>query len=371
VVEAARIVIAGGGTGGHLFPGIALAEGLSRRLPGCRVLFVGAERPVDRAALKGLGSAREFIPVRAFKGTGLAGRLGSLLALPGALLASLRILRRFQPRLVFGVGGYVAGPVLLAAWLLRIPAALHEQNAIPGLANRLAARLVRRIFLSLPVEARYFPPDKTVLTGNPVRQHILEAARGPRVAGSVPTVLVLGGSQGAHRLNLLVPEALARLRGLFAGEVHCIHQSGVRDRDEVAGRYRDLGLSAVVQDFFHDMAQVYSQASLVVSRAGATTLAELAVMGLPALLVPYPHAADNHQEKNAEYYVAAGGAFLEREAGLDATKMSDRLLYLLQESARLPMMSEIMRTLARPDATEALVTHCMQLMAGHDGRSGD
>ncbi len=364
MVEPARIVIAGGGTGGHLFPGIALAEGLLGKLPGAQVLFVGADRPVDRAALQGLGFGQEFIPVRAFKGRGLLGRLAAALALPGALLASLGLLRRFRPQLVFGVGGYVAGPVLLAAWLLRIPRALHEQNSIPGLANRLAGRLVQRIFLSLPVDPRYFPADRTVLTGNPVRQGILAAARRGRPEHE-PVILVLGGSQGAHQLNRLLPEAASRLRQRLGRDFSLVHQTGSRDQAEVTASYQRLGLRAEVKDFFRDMAQVYGSATLAVSRAGATTLTELAVMGLPALLVPYPYAADNHQEKNADTYVAGGGALMEREAELDVTRLSDRLLSLLQEPARLPMMSQAMLALARPDATEALVSECLALM-GHE-----
>lgn len=363
-----RIVVTGGGTGGHLFPGIALATGMQERIPGCQVLFIGTPRHLDQQTLARYDFTLATVHCLGLKGMGLAHRLRSLLQLPAAVWEAGRILRRFGPQLVFGVGGYVTGPVLLAAKLLRIPVCIHEQNSVPGLANRLVARLADRIFLSLPCKYR-FPPHRTLLVGNPVRAEIRAAAKKQRMAGGGEIcILVLGGSQGAHRVNMLVTEAAPRIAERLGGRVRFIHQTGRADLEEVRSRYAAAGVTAEVQDFFTDMASVYGRADLAISRAGATTLAELAVMGLPALLLPYPYAADNHQESNGAYYVRGGAARMEREGETDGEKLADTILHLVESPETLHQMSCRMGELARPEAAEQIIAESLALIGTQQDR---
>ena len=354
-----RLIIAGGGTGGHLFPGIALATALQQRIPATQVLFIGTSRLLDQQALAGLGFELVALDCGGVKGLNLATKLRSLLQLPGAVVEALRILRRFRPDLVFGVGGYVTGPVLLAARLLRIPIGIHEQNSVPGMANRWAGKLADRICISLPCIPS-FPPARTVQTGNPVRQEILAAAGRKKPGAAMPTVLVLGGSQGAHRVNTLMMAAMEQLVAEHV-PVRLIHQTGTADQESVAQCYQRLGVEAEVVPFIRDMAGVYARADLVVSRAGATTLAELAVMGLPTLLIPYPYAADNHQVTNGEYYVKGGGCLVLEESGLSGETLARTLSEHLHNPEELHTMAANMKTMAMPDATDRIVDECLRL----------
>lgn len=356
-----RLIIAGGGTGGHLFPGIALATAMRDRMPSTRVLFIGTSRLLEQQALAGLGFELAALDCGGVKGLNLGARLRSLLMLPGAVVKALRLLRRFKPDLVFGVGGYVTGPVLLAARLLQIPIGIHEQNSVPGLANRLAGKLADRICISLPCIPP-FPSGKTVQTGNPVRREILAAAGQAKQVGGKPTVLVLGGSQGAHRVNTVMMEAVEKLT-VQRVALRLIHQTGTADREQVGQCYQRLGVEAEVEPFIKDMAGAYSQADLVVSRAGATTLAELAVMGLPALLIPYPFAADDHQVTNGEYYAKGGGCLLLPEAGLSGENLARIISERLQNPEELHTMAASMKTMAMADATERIVDECVRLAA--------
>lgn len=353
------MIVTGGGTGGHLFPGIAVAETVLATAPGSEILFVGTDRQVDQRALRDRAFQTVAVRGQALKGRGAAGRLRALLQLPLALTEALATVRRFRPQLVFGVGGYVTGPVVLAARLLGMATCIHEQNSVPGLANRWLGRLVHRIFLSIPGSEGYFPAGRTVLTGNPVRRELLAASA--EKAGAA-TLLVLGGSQGAHRVNTLVVEALKGRRDRLPAGFKVVHQTGASDEPWVAAAYRESGIPAEVAAFFDDMAAVYRQAALVVSRAGATTLAELAVTGRPALLIPYPFAADNHQEKNAEYLTAGGAARMFREADLDSDQLAEAIFGLLAAPEQLDRMAAQARALARPEAAEAIVAECLQLI---------
>ena len=328
-----RLIVAGGGTGGHLFPGIAVATAMRERIASTKVLFIGTSRLLDQQALAGLGFELAALECGGVKGLGLTGRLRSLFLMPGAVFEALRMLRRFKPDLVFGVGGYVTGPVLLAARILRVPIAIHEQNSVPGMANRMAGKLADRVFISLPCMPP-FPPKKTMQTGNPLRREILEAAAREKQATDQPTVLVLGGSQGAHRVNVLMLEAVEILREQHQ-PFRLIHQTGTADQEQLTNGYKQLGIDAEVTAFIRNMAEVYSRADLVVSRAGATTLAELAVMGLPALLIPYPYAADDHQVTNGEYYVKRNGCRMLRECGLDRRNSCPHDQRVLAEPGRV------------------------------------
>jgi len=345
-----RLVVTGGGTGGHLFPGIAVATAVRERMASAEVLFIGTSRLLDQQALAGLGFELAALECGGVKGLGVGGWLRTLLLMPGSVLTALSMLKRFKPDVVFGVGGYVTGPVLLAAKLLRVPIAIHEQNSVPGMANRLAGKLADKVFISLPCSPA-FPVKKTVQTGNPLRREILEAAARERPQTDSPTVLVLGGSQGAHRVNVLMMEAMERLHDNRV-PLRLIHQTGAADREQVANCYARLGIEAEVAAFIRDMAGVYARADLAVSRAGATTCAELAAMGVPALLIPYPYAADNHQVTNSKYYVNGKAARMLQESGLTGEILARNISECLQNRAELHTMAANMKTLALLDATE-------------------
>ena len=355
-----RLIVTGGGTGGHLFPAIAVACGVRQRDPASEILFVGTGRQIDNRVLAGLGFSREILSFSGVKGLGISGALRSALRLPQAFYAAAKIIKRFRPDLVFAVGGYVTGPVLLAAKLFRVPVCIHEQNSVPGLANRLAGKIADRVCISLPCKPP-FAEKKTVLTGNPVREEILAAAREKTASqDKALTLLILGGSQGAHRVNALMLEAASSLQK--QGEkIYSIHQTGRSDEEMVRQGYEKFGVQAEVADFFTDMAGLYNRADLVISRAGATTLAELAVMGLPALLIPYPFAADDHQTTNADYYVQAGGAVMFPEHELDGDRLSREIIVLIRDRERLQGMAAGMKSRGKADATEEIVDLCEQL----------
>ncbi|MBW2484691.1 MAG: undecaprenyldiphospho-muramoylpentapeptide beta-N-acetylglucosaminyltransferase [Deltaproteobacteria bacterium] len=361
-----RLIITGGGTGGHLFPGIALAQAMMRTYQDCEVLYIGTERKVDRTALADLGFKVMTIKSRGIKGKSFAAKVKALLQQPFALFEAVRIIKGFRPDLVFGVGGYVTVPVILGARLLGIATCIHEQNSIPGLANRLLGHITHRIFVSLPGSEKYFPAVKTILSGNPVRRSILDSASkmGPRVYKEPLTLLILGGSQGARRLNSIVLDAAEKYLRDLTPKPNIIHQTGEHDETQVREKYAELGISARVEAFFSDMAGIYSQADLVISRAGATTLAELTVSHKPVLLVPYPFAADNHQEINGRYLVQAGGGLMFRQSDLDGEKLGREVKRLLTDTALLAEMAENSGKKAKPEATETIINSCMELLKG-------
>ncbi len=360
---AIRLLLTGGGTGGHLFPAIATAEAIRQRYPDTEILFVGTSRKMDTTSLARYGFRAKAIHCQGLKGKGLSALLQALILLPVSFVEALWLLLRFRPHLVLGVGGYVTGPVVAAARFLGRPALIHEQNSVPGLANRKLGALASRICLSLPVSASYFPAGKTVLTGNPVRRQILDlAAQPPKTTGERITILVLGGSLGAHRVNELVIEALTVYRQLFPAEVEIIHQTGAADEKMVRSAYASAGIKATVAAFFTDMAEVYGKSDVLISRAGATTLAELSVLGKPVLLIPYPFAADNHQDTNGRYYEESGGAVVLVERELTGRILAESLAGILGTPGRLQEMGLAMRSMGRPDATDRIVDCCLETM---------
>jgi UDP-N-acetylglucosamine--N-acetylmuramyl-(pentapeptide) pyrophosphoryl-undecaprenol N-acetylglucosamine transferase len=359
-----RLIVTGGGTGGHLFPGISLAQAMMRANPGCEVLFIGTERKVDKTALSNLGFETITIKSQGIKGKKFSAILKTLLQQPLALWEASRIIRKFKPDLVFGVGGYVTGPVILAARLLGVTTCIHEQNSIPGLANKLLGHIANKIFVSLPGSEKYFPAGKTILSGNPVRNNIVKASRGVNpISGQKPaTLLILGGSQGARRLNSLVLEAAENCLSKLSPPPFIIHQTGGHDEDHVRRKYAELGLNARTQAFYSDMAEIYSQADLIVSRAGATTLAELTVFHKPVILIPFPYAADNHQEINGRYLVEAGAGLMFRQADLTGEKLGMEIKRILEDKKLLAEMAEKSGRIAKPEATETIVNACMELL---------
>ncbi len=362
-----RLLLTGGGTGGHLFPAVASAEKFQKIFPGSEVLFVGTKRKIDTKSLALYGFRSESIVCYGLKGKSVAELFKAVVVLPISLFQAFKILLRFKPDVILGVGGYVTGPVVVAGKLLRIPAVIHEQNSIPGLANRALAKFADTICLSLPGSENFFPAEKVSITGNPVREKILGKIGKPEIrADDTKTLLVLGGSQGAKPVNELVTKAICSVASDTRQNFKIIHQTGENDEKRVKNIYDKHGVVAEVKAFFSDMSEIYVQADLVVSRAGATSLAEMSVIGKPVILIPYPYAADNHQEKNGEYYVHGGGALQFREQDLTYSKLAEIIFRLISDDTQLDQMGHAMKNLSYPDAAEKIVECCLKEIKRRD-----
>jgi len=366
-----RVVIAGGGTGGHLFPGIAVAEEFRARNPHNHVLFVSRGNDFERSALARAGFPLETITVEGLKGRGVWNQVRALYHLPRAVLQSARILRAFGPDLVIGLGSYAAGPVIMAAWLRRRPVALCEQNTQPGIANRGLAPLADRIYTAFERTGGGFDPRKVVWTGNPLRREIVQAAAGPhRNTGATRaekfTVLVIGGSQGAHGINVAVAEALGRLHPRDGFDF--VHQTGTADEAMVREAYLRAGITGRVQAFFDDMATHYGRADLVICRAGATTVAEITALGKAAIFIPFPHAADDHQRLNAQRLVATGAAEMIAEADLSGGMLAERVTFFASHPDALRSLAKKSARLGKPDAARCIVDDCVELIARRTGQ---
>ncbi len=367
-----RVVIAGGGTGGHLFPGVALAEQLLAE--GGEVTFVGTERGIEARVIPELGHPLELIEVAGIKGRGVGGLVGGLSRLPRAYFQSRALLKRIRPHVVVGVGGYASGPVLATAATMGLPTAILEQNSVPGVTNRILGRLVKRVFSTFPDDSGYFPASKVVLTGNPIRRELLERlkqAGSERAVDHPARLFVFGGSQGAQKVNSSVLEALpALLEKLPTLEIW--HQTGSLDLERVEAGYREVSMSpprARVTAFIKDMAKPYAWCDLVVCRAGATSLAELAAVGCPALLIPFPHAADNHQEHNARSLVDGGAARMLLESDLSAESLVACITDLIGDREVLGEMRKAMLLAARPDAAAEIASQ-LRVLAGREASEG-
>jgi len=358
------LVITGGGTGGHIFPGVAVAQALVAKIAEAKVIFIGTNRAVDQNAMAQYGFVSRAVPCGALKGGSLVAKLKTLARLPWSLYLAWRALGQIKPDVVLGVGGYVTGPVVLAAKLSGIPACIHEQNSVPGLANRKLGAIVDRIFVSIPGSERYFNAAKCRLTGNPLRHEILALAQHKPSEENKAVLLVLGGSQGAHRLNTLLPKALEGCKRKCNFTV--IHQTGRTDEESVQTAYREAGIEAEVAAFFTDMTTVYAKASLVISRAGATTLAELTALGKASILIPFPFAADDHQTKNAEALVAGGAARMLVEKDLQAETLGNEILAILTDPSLRQAMGQAAKRLAKPEAVDTILAECLLLAKWHD-----
>jgi len=358
-----RLLIAGGGTGGHLFPGVAIAEELRAREPGAQIRFVGTRRGIEARVLPQLGWDLALIEVSGLKTVGMLGALRGVLRLPRALWQARRVVREFAPDAVIGVGGYASGPVVLMARLGGVPTAICEQNSIPGLTNKILGRVARAVFVSFDGARRFFGPKKTVVSGNPVRRDLLhkllDASADPptnRAADDRVHILVSGGSLGAVAVNDLAADALIALAKTIPLSI--VHQTGDKGLEPTRKRYADAGVAADCQPFIKDMASAYHQADLIIGRAGATTVAELAITGKPAVFIPYPFAADNHQEQNARQMADAGAALMFKQSELTAGKLADALRPLVTDAARRAKMGARMKALARPQAAAMIIDWC-------------
>jgi len=356
---ATRAIIAGGGTGGHIFPGIAIAQEFRRRDPAAEVIFVGTNKGLETRVVPREGFRLELIQVAALKRVNMAQRLRSLLLLPRSFLAVRSLIKRFHPDVVIGVGGYASGPVVLVAALMGVPTVVAEQNALPGFTNRVLARFVRAAAVSFE-EALQFFRGKAEITGNPVREDFFRVQARP--VGAVTHLLITGGSQGARAIN----EAMIGALPLFAAErdrLAIVHQSGEADFERVSQAYAGSQLKAEVKPFIEQMVDEFARADLVISRAGATTVAELAAAGKTAIMVPFPFAADDHQRKNAEAVERAGAGKMILQAELTAERLADEILRMVRDPLTIERMSAASRRLAHRDASARVVDLALRVAA--------
>ncbi len=358
-----RVIIAGGGTGGHLFPGLAVAKELLNRYPGSEIFFVTAGREMETNILADAGFQRATVAVEGVKGRGWPEALKAMLKLPYGFGQAVNIIVRFSPDLVLGVGGYSAGPVCLAARLIGVPVAVHEQNSFPGLTNRLLSRVAHMVLISFKESRDYFPARRVFLTGNPIREDFLEGNEGKGKKSTSFTVLVTGGSQGARAINKAFVGALEIMRHK-GRDPEVIHQTGEKDFDWVKEEYHKRGLRGDIMPFIKDMRQAYLRADIFLGRAGAGTIFELAAMGKPSILIPYPYAANNHQETNARVLAGVGGAEVLLQENLTPERLAGLLTGYMDDLGALRKMGERARTAAKPEAAKAIVDHLEGMLSG-------
>jgi len=336
--------MAGGGTGGHVIPALAIAHELRERFA-AEIMFVGTSRGIETRLVPAAGYSLKLIDVGQLKNVALATRLKTLFALPRAVFAASAMLREFRPDVVIGVGGYASGPAMMAAALSSIPTVAFEPNLVPGFANRVVAPMISSAAVMFPETCGWF--RRCVVTGIPVRRAFFEIP--PRPAGAQPTLLLFGGSQGAHALNVALVKALPLLAQRVPG-LRVIHQTGERDYNEVQADYLNAGIAAEVAPFIHEMPAAFARADLVVCRSGASTVAEIAAAGKPAVFVPFPRAADDHQRRNAEALSAKNAAVLIPESELTPERLAETAAQLLNDPVRLHAMGEAAHRLSHPDA---------------------
>jgi UDP-N-acetylglucosamine--N-acetylmuramyl-(pentapeptide) pyrophosphoryl-undecaprenol N-acetylglucosamine transferase len=368
-----RVVIAGGGTGGHLYPGIAVARELLERRPQAVITFAGTARGIESKVVPREGFTLDQLRSRGLKGKGIGDRVRGAAMVPLGLVDSWRIVSARRPHLVIGVGGYSSGPVVLVAALRGIPTLLLEQNAVPGLTNRLLARFVRAAAVTFESSRSYFG-DKAFVSGNPVRQEFVSGVATGGASGTGEgqqahesaggRILIFGGSQGAHAINVAMVEAAPRLAAVGAG-LRVTHQTGERDVEMVRTGYRAAGLQADVEPFLYDMGRRLAEADVIVCRAGATTLAEITAAGKAAILIPLPTATDDHQRKNAEALVTEGAAEMLLQSEMTGATLADRVMRLRAEPERRMRMARAARSLAKPDAAKVIADRALAV-ASHE-----
>src|SRR3989338_3239467 len=344
-----KLLIAGGGTGGHLFPGVAIAqEFLSRGHH--EILFVGTKKGIEAKVLPSLHYPLKFVSIDGLKGKNPLEKFITLCLIPISLIQSFFIIRQFNPDVILGVGGYASFPILWIAWVLRKKRAIQEQNFRPGLTNKILSLLVQKIYVSFDESVHYFPSQKSVVTGNPVRKF--------KSTSSIPhekfTVFIFGGSQGAHSLNRALLEALPYLETL-KNRIHLIHQTGKTDLKWVASTYFQQHWKADVYDFIDDIDRIYAQSDYVICRAGASSVAELAVLGKACLFVPYPYAAHNHQEANARAFEKKGATRVLLDWQLNGQQLAKEIQYAYEHPRELDHMRKNILQFSHPYAAQAIV----------------
>ena len=350
-----KFLIAAGGTGGHVFPGVALADEIRKRDQSHRIIFIGTKLGMETTLIPKQGYPLRIIWGAKLKQGGLLRKILSGLILPVSFLQALGLMVKEWPQGVIGIGGYASGPVVLAAVVLRRFTAILEPNSVPGLSNRWLGRWVKRIYVGFPQAMRFFPRNKTLLSGNPVRAKVL---RDFELSGekklSTFKVLILGGSQGAHQLNQVFTEALSMMTHLRS-QMTIIHQTGVQDYQQVCAFYEKYQWQAKVFPFIEELGEHYAAADFVITRAGASTIAELVACRKPALLIPYPYAADDHQKSNAETLVQQGAAFALADRDVTIENLSDILLQVIHDRHILQEMSEQLKSSPGHGASQVII----------------
>ncbi len=342
-----RVIIAGGGTGGHVIPALAIAQQLKKQF-GAEILFIGTARGIETRLVPQAGFPLELIQVGALNNVSLMTRVKTMFDLPRAIAACSRMLSEFDPEVVIGVGGYASGPAMVAAIRRRLPTLAFEPNVVPGFANRMIARWVSAAAVHFEETCQYFP--HCTVTGVPVRAAFFSIAA--KTDGPL-TLLVFGGSQGARAINQAMVESLPGLREKIPG-IHIIHQTGQRDYDHALAAYQRVGIAGEVHKFIDDMPATFARADLLVCRSGASTVGEITAAGKPAIFVPFPAAADDHQNVNARALERAGAAVVVEENKLAAPYLVDTIAALIGDIRRLQGMSEAARSLAHPKAVEEI-----------------
>ncbi len=357
-----RIVIAGGGTGGHLFPGIAIAEEFLRRDDKAQIIFMGTKKGIEGKLLGQLGYELRTIEVEGVKGRGLKAMVRSAYQVPQSMWQSRRVLKQFNPHIIIGVGGYASGPAVLTAHFMGIPAAIAEQNALPGITNRILSKFVNVIFVTYAQTQAWFPKGKVIISGNPVRAAFVAGRCVEKAKKDFWQLLVFGGSQGAVTINKAMINMLSQLQKM-KNKIRVMHQTGTKQLDKVRQAYEKFGIKAKVMPFIVDMAGAYAAADLIVCRAGATSLAEITASGKAAILIPYPWAANDHQTKNARAMADAGAAVVINESELTSGKLFGVLENLFSDEKKLKKLEENSARLGNINAAANIVNVCIKLMA--------
>lgn len=356
-----KVLIAAGGTGGHVFPGIAIAEELRRVNSDVQIRFVGTDRGLETKILPKEGWPLLLMKSSPLKGQSAIMKFAAVARLPFSVVRAMLIMISEHPHILVSIGGYAAAPLSIAAWLMRVPCLLVEPNAIPGMTNLKLARLSRKVFVAFDETQKRFAPGKAVLTGVPVRQNVLETRRTKAKDGRT-AVFLFGGSQGAVRLNKAMVGAMVHMRDLTTS-FSVIHQAGENDNlDSIVKAYKDLGVEAEVFAFTDRIWECYSRADIVIGRSGANTIAEVTALGLASILVPYPYAADDHQRANAEWLVKEGGAAMILDSECTGERLAKELRTMIEDNGRMATMAARAADVGRPDAAKKIVEECLKIV---------
>jgi UDP-N-acetylglucosamine--N-acetylmuramyl-(pentapeptide) pyrophosphoryl-undecaprenol N-acetylglucosamine transferase len=352
-----RMLVMAGGTGGHIFPALAVAAEMKKQ--GWDLCWLGAQGKMEEKLVPQYGLPLKLISIQGIRGGGWLRFIAAPFKIAQALVQSLRIVKQYKPDVVLGMGGFVTGPGGLAARLFRVPLVIHEQNAIAGTTNRILSWLAADVLSAFPDT---FGHHQVVVVGNPIRQELLalHQQRLPFLKGQPLKILVVGGSLGAQIFNQVLPDTIACLQSQRQGQYQVFHQAGKGNQEAVLAAYKqnDVVDDVVVEEFIDDMARAYQWADMIVCRAGALTVSELAVMGLPSILVPYPHAIDDHQTRNAQFLAAAGAALIMPQTEFNSTALAAQILHIAQQEDKLTLMSEAAYRLAEMHAAENVAAIC-------------